>query len=96
MTSRKAGESAPKGQRSVLRRIVETLVIVAMVVGLNVLLVYTLYPYGSTSEVVWSEYAAAADQIFPAQPLDGRRQKHRHRDSWLVDGAACHRSKRSR
>ena len=62
MTSRKAGESAPKGQRSVLRRIVETLVIVAMVVGLNVLLVYTLYPYGSTSEVVWSEYFSAADK----------------------------------
>lgn len=62
MTSRKAGESAPKGQRSVLRRIVETLVIVAIAVGLDVLLVYALYPYGSTSEVVWSEYFSAADK----------------------------------
>ena len=62
MTSRKAGESAPKGQRSVLRRIVETLVIAAIAVGLDVLLVYALYPYGSTSEVVWSEYFSAADK----------------------------------
>lgn len=62
MTSRRAGKGAPKGQRSVLRRIVETLVIVGIVVGLDVLLVYALFPYGSTSEVVWSEYALAADQ----------------------------------
>jgi hypothetical protein len=60
--SRRADNGTPKRQRSVLRRFVETLVIVGIVVGLDVLLVYALFPYGSTSEVVWSEYAAAANQ----------------------------------
>lgn len=62
MSSRNLGESTSKGPRSTLRRVVETLVIVGIVVGMDVLLVYALFPYGSASEVVWSEYAAAADQ----------------------------------
>ena len=62
MSAIRAGEDAPKAQRSVLRCIVETLVIVGIVVGLDVLLVYVLFPYGSVSEVVWSEYASRADQ----------------------------------
>ena len=62
MTSRRADNGTPKRPRSVLRRVVETLVIFGIVVGLDVLLVYALFPFGSTSEVVWSEYAAAANQ----------------------------------
>ena len=62
MTSRRADNGTPKRPRSVLRRVVETLVIVGIVVGLDVLLVYALFPFGSTSEVVWSEYAAADNQ----------------------------------
>lgn len=66
MSSRKTEEHAPQGPRSALRRIVETLVVVAIVVGIDVLLTYALFPYGSLSEVVWSEYSAAADQDIDA------------------------------
>ena len=62
MSSKNAGGRASKGPRSLLRCVVETLVILAIVVGVDVLLVFALYPYGSTSEVVWSEYFSAADQ----------------------------------
>jgi hypothetical protein len=64
--SRDAEERASGAQRSVSRCIVETLVILAIVVGLDVLLVYALYPYGSTSEVVWSEYFSSASQNIDA------------------------------
>ena len=62
MSSKNAGGRASKGPRSPLRCVVETLVILAIVVGVDFLLVYALYPYGSTSEVVWSEYFSAASQ----------------------------------
>lgn len=86
MTPRRAGKIAPKGQRSVLRRIVETLVSVGIVVGLDVLLVYALFPYGSTSEVVWSEYAAAADQDIDTV-IVGSSTGQRCIDPNVLDGA---------
>ena len=86
MTSRRADNGTPKRPRSVLRRVVETLVIVGIVVGLDVLLVYALFPFGSTSEVVWSEYAAADNQDIDTV-IVGSSTGQRCIDPNVLDGA---------
>ena len=86
MTSRRADNGTPKRPRSVLRRVVETLVIFGIVVGLDVLLVYALFPFGSTSEVVWSEYAAAANQDIDTV-IVGSSTGQRCIDPNVLDGA---------
>ena len=51
--------SSPRGWR---RRVVETLVVIAVIVAMDVICSFALEQYGSLSSVMWSEYRAAAGE----------------------------------
>lgn len=59
---RAGGETHGATTRSWRRKVVETLVVVAVVVAVDALCSFALEQYGSLSSVMWSEYRAAAGE----------------------------------
>lgn len=57
---RRAGAASGGTPRSWRRRIVETMVVVAVIVAFDVICSFALEQYGSLSSVMWSEYRASA------------------------------------